>query len=153
MTKITRNGLTTTDDRDEARHFATHEAAVEFTNTTPGVPISSRVMGFINLIGGMEHHIIHLPGIVDRYVAEFIDPSQFGETENSMEPLGPEYGYGQTFGQDVDIVSDLIKALQQCDPQAAVRIQGYTTKTLHSIRNVRDTATTTGDPLVMIRSY
>ena len=77
MTQITRNGLTTTDNQDEARRFDTHEAAVEFSTTTPGVPITSRIMGFVNLIGGMQHHLIHLPGTTDRWVAKFIDPSQF----------------------------------------------------------------------------
>ena len=68
-----------------------------------------------------------------------------------MNELVPEDG--QTCGQDVDTVEHLIKALQACDSQAAVRIQVHTTDTLRSIRNVRDTATTTGHPLVMIRSY
>ena len=146
--------ITFTTDIDKAHSFRSHEAAAEFASRNHGakgpIPIGWRLQGRLNLIGGEESTIIHLPlssGQPDQYV-ESIDA---GPDLVALQALGPEYG--QTFGQDVDIVSDLIKALQQCDPQSAVRIQGYATETLHSIRNVRDTATTTGHPLVMIRSY
>ncbi len=142
--------ITFTTDIAKAHRFTSWTAAGNFAGANHGsrgpIPVSWRMR---EMSGDNPGTIIHIPGISDQYVESIAAPDE----ENSMEPLGPEYGYGQTFGQDVDIVSDLIKALQQCDPQAAVRIQGYTTKTLHSIRNVRDTFTTTGDPLVMIRSY
>ena len=138
--------ITFTTDIDKAFRFTSAKAAGDFAAANHGskgpVPISWRLM---------EIHgsgtIVHIPGITDQYLAS-IDA---GPDLVALQPLGSEYG--QTFGQDVDIVSDLIKALQQCDPQAAVRIQVYATKNLRSIRNVRDTATTTGHPLVMIRSY
>jgi len=143
--------FTITKDRSNAHEFATHEAAAHWAaerqGSRGGLPISWRVQGMIDLIGGRKCFLIALPGIVDQYVAKLPEP----QADNSVAPLGPEYG--QSFGQNIDLVSDLIKALQQCDPQAAVRIQVHNAENLRSVRNVKDTATTTGHPLVMIRSY
>ena len=139
--------ITFTDDKAEAYRFGSWDAATEWARNNQGskghLPISWRV----NEVTGKA--IVEIPGLRSKYVMSIDVP----EADNSWEPLGPEYG--QTLGgsADIETVGDLIDLLSTCDRSEVIRVQVRGTGSLRSVRNLNDTATTTGHPIVILRTH
>ena len=147
--------ITFTKDKTKAHRFPSWTEAGNWAGAHHGakgpVPIGWRLQELSGFPSDAEATIIHLPGIIDQYV-ESID-TQPAEPDNSWEPLGPEYG--QTLGgsADIETVGDLIDLLGTCDRSEVLRVQVRGTGSLRSVHNLNDTATTTGHPIVILRTH
>lgn len=150
--------ITFTKDKTKAHRFPSWTEAGHWAGSNHGakgpVPIGWRLMEIFDAPSDTSYTVIHIPGLIDQYV-ESVDPGPepIPEQDNSWEPLGPEYG--QTLGgsADIDTVGDLIDLLGTCDRSEVIRVQVRGTGSLRSVHNLYDTATTTGHPIVILRTH